>query len=768
MYVCRACLRSLSGASITPVQSRLVQPLCRPPVGLGPYRRWYRVGAGANAPSSTSAVEDRENENEKRKESEDGDAKTKANAAEEDKAEGKKRYEKKLEWVVKKHLQWLGNEYLVAQHVHKALSKGSFEEALLLTRMASRKMKVEVAWNHLIDYHMKKGRLHAAVKLYNEMKKRAQIPNAKTYTIIFRGCAQSLHPKLAVSEATRIYNFMLNLGSLKPNTIHMNAVLEVCARAGDIDSLLTVLKSANETVRAPDAHTFTIVLNALRYDVKKLENGRLGLVDQEVQEEIQRNVGKARALWADVLARWRSGRLLLDEPLVVAMGRILATGDYKDCDSILDLMEETMKVPRLDRVGAKLPNPPPDVSAVDEMPSAPILEKELKRQAEQAKLQVTKASEDAKRMTEEESQGKPEGMETDDVKGKEENREHNDDIPQVDVSDLSPKKRRELAASRPKGAPLYAKPGNKALSLALTSLARTRKTSHAHKYWEYFTKSLNVTPDADNWYCYLRALAVGHASAAVADVVHAMPADIVSPITFRIAFGACVHDNLNPDAFSNACRIFEAMMAKMRYPDPLSMRLFLHVARLNKRHIYDKAIRAIEKIKADPSLSTIERLTKERQTRKAADVAYGKQLIRAVDVLWEPFRILVSSFSYPAASEPATGSPEQEVDLKRNDMQEAMATARRMISAIDIVTNQEMFPSESKEQLIQSILKPRRVVLQRLVERYILKLYPQGPPPEKKKKEFDDDEEPTRLPRGIFDAFTEEARLAQGRMAGEK
>ena len=199
-------------------------------MGLGPYRRWYRVGAGANAPSSTSAVEDRENENEKRKESEDGDAKTKANAAEEDKAEGKKRYEKKLEWVVKKHLQWLGNEYLVAQHVHKALSKGSFEEALLLTRMASRKMKVEVAWNHLIDYHMKKGRLHAAVKLYNEMKKRAQIPNAKTYTIIFRGCAQSLHPKLAVSEATRIYNFMLNLGSLKPNTIHMNAVLEVCAR----------------------------------------------------------------------------------------------------------------------------------------------------------------------------------------------------------------------------------------------------------------------------------------------------------------------------------------------------------------------------------------------------------------------------------------------------------------------------------------------------------------------------------------------------------
>jgi pentatricopeptide repeat protein len=174
---------------------------------------------------------------------------------------------------------------MIAQHVRRTLDKGKFEEALQLTRRAGRDTKVTVSWNHLIDYQMEQQRLHAAVKLYNEMKKRGQLPDARTYTIIFRGCAVSLHPALAVAEAMRIYNTMLNTDRIKPNTIHLNAVLDVCARAGDIDAMFAIANSANEGLRLPNNQTFTIILNALRH--KPEVSRKLDLAPQDVLKNTQ-------------------------------------------------------------------------------------------------------------------------------------------------------------------------------------------------------------------------------------------------------------------------------------------------------------------------------------------------------------------------------------------------------------------------------------------------------------------------------------------------
>jgi pentatricopeptide repeat protein len=83
---------------------------------------------------------------------------------------GKMKYEKRLEANAMKHLSMMPDPYHIAQHITSALRKGNFDEALLMTRMASRKSKVEVSWNHLIDYQLKNKRLHAAIKLYNEVR----------------------------------------------------------------------------------------------------------------------------------------------------------------------------------------------------------------------------------------------------------------------------------------------------------------------------------------------------------------------------------------------------------------------------------------------------------------------------------------------------------------------------------------------------------------------------------------------------------------------
>ncbi|KAK1750652.1 hypothetical protein QBC47DRAFT_393162 [Echria macrotheca] len=514
---------------------------------------------------------------------------------------------KRLEFAVNKDLQYLKNNFKIAEHVLKKLGSGNFEEALLLTRKASRNQSVVVSWNHLIDFLMKQQRLSAAIKLYNEMKKRAQVPDAKTFTIIFRGCAASQHPKMAVAEAIKIYNSML-VGTVKPNTIHLNAVLETCGRAGDLDSLFTILKTMNEGLRAPNNQTFTIILNALR----NRPDLQAGLDEETTARNHAQNIEKARLIWADAVNRWQKGRIVIDESLVCAMGRMLASGHDAQARDILPLLEQTMKVPRFDLTeGATVAG---------------------ESQEEPQPTQVAKPVQ-------------------------------------------------------------YAKPGPNTLSLVLVCLKRIKKTSLATRYWQYFQTALGVSPDKDNYIKYLQVLQMARGSTAAANAIVAMPKEFLTPFSYRVAFSTCIHDSLNQHAFSNACKIFEVMARKSRYPDALSMRLFLQCARSNFRHLTEKY--------ADDE--------------NAASQAIGKQIVTAIDLLWPSFRILMSSFSF---SDRPTKSPEDLFDLSRGELQEAIATARRMIAAMDKVVQEKMADEE-----VCRVLQSRRVVLNKLVERHVAKEY---------------------------------------------
>ncbi|KAL2155836.1 hypothetical protein VTH82DRAFT_578 [Thermothelomyces myriococcoides] len=713
MFICRGCLRSLTSSRGTRIRPQL---LSHPQIATTSVsgRRAYT----ANGPSleQRRAIEEAIRAAEQRPSPLEGSRSSGAQSASDSDGDlaydnvnpkadeyGKQKYEKTLEASVRKVLSLTTDPYHIAQHVARVLEKGRFDEALMTARMASRNNKVEVSWNHLIDYLMKNHRLHAAVKLYNEMKKRAQIPNAKTYTIIFRGCAESPHPKLAVAEATRIYNFMIKYGPLKPNTIHMNAVLEVCARAGDLESLFTVLATCNANIRAPDAHTYTIVLNALKFDMGRVGSANFGLIDAEVRREIQKNIQKARAIWSDVIANWRSAKMIIDEPLVTAMGRVLAMGDYKDNESVLELLEQTMNIPRFDKPNVKLPDVSADAGTDVADPPAP-------------------------------GNGQT-----------------------VEAGNMSPKERRTLASSMADKSPLYAKPGNKTLSLIFTVLSATRRTSSASKYWNYFTNVLKITPDQYSYNWYLRTLTTGHASGQVAELIASMPTTLLTPVTFRRGFTACIRDNLNQHAFKNACRIFEVMISTQRYPDALAMRLYLQVARGSTRHFYEESEsesksesessspkqqqqqqqqqqeQQQEQQEQQPQLQQQQK-QKQKQKQKqtpglpepakegalAGKAGHGAQILTALSYMWEPFRILAGSLSYPEAP---TRSPQEELERKRGPMQEMSATARRMIAAIDRVITDEPGMGAAGRDVLR-LWRARRAILQRQLERYLQILYP--------------------------------------------
>jgi len=355
------------------------------------------------------------------------------------------------------------------------------------------------------------------------------MPNAQTYTILFRGFANSDHPRLAVSEAVRIYHTMLTSKRLQPNIIHMNAVLEVCGRAGDLDSLFSIVSTADEKLRSPDSRTYTIILNSLRPKIPthRLPRRKPGEQEDEAEPDAETGpaaaadisiINQAKAIWEEVIAKWRKAKIVIDERLVCAMGRLLRHGGREENDEILDLVEQTMNIQRQDKISGSLPGP--------------------------ARI---KAAGEAERH------------------------------PQAVV------KSQHRNGSRP-GPVFYAVPGSNTLSLVLESLRATRKTTLGPKYWDLLVNDYKVEPDKENYHSYLRLLRVGHNSTKTADVIQQMPPAMLTAKTFRIALSCCVKDNLNKHAFANATRVFRAMKA-LRVPDPLAMRLYLQATRANFRPV---------------------------------------------------------------------------------------------------------------------------------------------------------------------------------------
>ena len=78
-------------------------------------------------------------------------------------------------------LRFLKDPLKLSEHVKYTLRCEKPEKALELCRLASKDMNCVVSWNAVIDWLMKKHKINEALKVYNEMKKRAQFPDGYTY-----------------------------------------------------------------------------------------------------------------------------------------------------------------------------------------------------------------------------------------------------------------------------------------------------------------------------------------------------------------------------------------------------------------------------------------------------------------------------------------------------------------------------------------------------------------------------------------------------------
>lgn len=364
------------------------------------------------------------------------------------------------------------------------------------------------------------------------MKKRGQLPNAQTYTIIFKGCAQSQHPKLAIGEALKIYNAMLSSSRLKPNVAHLNAVLDVCSRAQDLESMFVTLRSADNS-RAPNNWTYTIILNALRHqpsNYKDLPDGSSTQGDA-VKKSIETTIQRGKLVWDEVMSRWKKNEIIMDEELMCAMGRLLLLGGAKETESILAVLTNVLGVPRLDQEQVPAPG------------------------------QKTGDDQDAESQSPQKPKKPPQQQ--------------------------SPQQRQLQGPSKPMA-------GNNTLSLVMKILGLGRRTKLAARYWDCLTGTFGIVPDKWNYKHYLDSLSTGAASGKGARIIEGMPADMVDGLAVRRGLLMCHFDAYNEKAFENATVIFDAMVKKMRTPDAECMTLYLQVATSNYRKFDDRSKYPIE------------------------------------------------------------------------------------------------------------------------------------------------------------------------------
>lgn len=399
------------------------------------------------------------------------------------------------------------------------------------------------------------------------MKKRAQPPDAHTYTIVLRGLAWNPHYQLSVSRAITVYHSMYAANCpVKPSIIHTNAVLKVCALAEDMDALWGVAaKLPTRGKAAPNNLSFTTILNAIRtvawHDSSRY-NKEVDETSDQKNARRRQAVLQGRRMWDEIVERWRSGDIVMDEEMVCSMGRLLLLGfDKRNYEDVLSLLEQTMAIPRPDTYfneparqkpqnvtetpGSQEPN---DIGA----PSEPEATLQLSPSISQAASPPSPLNED------------------DDAES--------DYIPGGEFAPLPSSTTKNLS---------YARPGRNTLSLAIDACLRLHTTRAAQDYWGLLTSPsgpYDIAPDSENYHMYLRLLRLQRASRLAVELVKEMKEgvgggrrDMVQAKTFRIAMSCCVRDHMNRNSVVHAQELVRIMSNTLEKPDVKALGMFLSV-----------------------------------------------------------------------------------------------------------------------------------------------------------------------------------------------
>lgn len=385
------------------------------------------------------------------------------------------------------------------------------------------------------------------------MKKRGLEPDSHTYLILLRGLSFHAHLSNSLGKALSIYHSMSGPKTRVPPTImHTNAILRVCSRAMDLDSMWDIVsKLPDRGPQSPNAWTYTTLLNTLRLNA--LANAPFGETADDLARRREEAVVEGRQLWHLIVRRWRAGDVALDEELVASMGRLLLVGARpRDWDDVLSLLQQSMNLPRL----------------VPRLGSA--------ARAEDSAVPIIRAP------------ATPADMKNDVA----DTPQHEHDEPRAGSefdtfttgASGSGQSRAQAMASSRRNSHVYAIPSNSVLSLVLETCLKMATTSTAVDYWNLLINSdkYAVRPDLDNANMLLRVHRQARSwEASLSVVTDDFPRWSLEPQpkAFRLAMTACTRDTRNAAlALDAAGKLLDVASNRLQDPDLRCMCLYAELA----------------------------------------------------------------------------------------------------------------------------------------------------------------------------------------------
>jgi hypothetical protein len=369
------------------------------------------------------------------------------------------------------------------------------------------------------------------------MKKRAQFPDAYTYSILLRGLSLNAHDSGALAKALSVYHSMFAPNArIEPSIMHTNAMLRVCSRCQDMDALWGVAAKIPESGPASaNIITYVTILNAIRQSL--LIDAPKGESEEQIAARKERGIVEGRKIWYDVISRWRNADLVVGEELVCAIGRLLLISSRpKDWDDVLSLVEQTMAIPRL----------------------VPLLGTRERSEAGYPHLRAPNVPEEFRLADDHLSPQK------DQVSG--------DEFLALSVG-----------GSRRNNPLTYATPSNNTLSLIQEACQKVAAIKASKEYWDMLTdpQTYAIVPDANNLNFRLRLLRQNRASSeAVALLKGSFIAKGIAPSrgTFRIAMSTCVRDKNNPNSLRNGSEILGIMATVLEDYDAKTVTMYADLA----------------------------------------------------------------------------------------------------------------------------------------------------------------------------------------------
>ncbi|KAK6538927.1 hypothetical protein TWF694_010479 [Orbilia ellipsospora] len=432
----------------------------------------------------------------------------------------------------------------IAATIQKALdgtNKEHEEGVDMLRELTSRfgRTDLVVAWNHVIEWKLKRGNVSTAMKMYNEMKKRGTKPDSYTYLRILNGLAENAAAPGALGRALTVYYSMTApTSTVKPSIIHTNAALKVCAHAKDVDAMWDIAERIPDRGRGQaDATTYTTLLNGIRNSID-------GVPDRAINE--------GRELWENILLKWQAGTVPMDEGLGCAMARLLLkSARPEDWDEVLSLCQDVFGLPRLiPKMGTK---------ARTLLPLKDGAESRRKKEP----VDQAKEVEDMKEMTSnlKDSIGtaiKSVGGDKGAIEEQSSEVAEEEEEPSLGLIPGEPDATTALITSE---IPAEKPPvGNNALSLIMETCLSLRAYDTAQNYWDLITDSYNVVPDRDNYHARMRILSMQSDSGGCVALVKEMAANNITlnPNLFYIALNGCRRAG-SIIAFNDAYKLVDLM-----------------------------------------------------------------------------------------------------------------------------------------------------------------------------------------------------------------